>query len=567
MSSPNQVRFHTRCIPREQLVPDHPVTRIINDNGLCDTFADDSLRFLRDLGVSVVETRAVWAMLEPKEGAWDFSSIEQAFEACDRHDMKLGLFAWPQHLPDWRLAKCSLKRLRCLEHDQDSRFLSFWEPETSEILGSFYDKLAEAFGDRAAMIYVGSAGCFGEPQYPQGVSHYRFFANSHNHIAFWCGDPLARADFAATMIRRHGTLGGVSRAWNHPLNSVADITLPAHKSNPAMWVDFARWYSESLTSFVDRVCAHASKAFPGTPRVMPVGTRGEPLIVGQDKWQIAQVAARYGMTCRWTGCGDYNDFAKTNLDARRLSSACRLLGCDFATESACFIAADNGMNCVYEQLANGVSMVHDDPGNFRRNATCFRDNRALYQGQQPKTRIAVFYSKLANYFVDGSWEPDFARQCVALRQRCDFEVLDEDMIAAGGLEHIDLLISFGGLVKEDGPSDTVRKWVRRGGTLLEDTTLLQSRHGFQTLAQASGTAAVEDFVAALQEALAHIDAVEGVPWGSLRSSCPQVSVTALGGELLVFNAASEPSTLQLGARSVQINPQSIISCSPAEEGL
>ena len=220
------------------------------------------------------------------------------------------------------------------------------------------------------------------------------------------------------------------------------------------------------------------------------------------------------------------------------------------------------MNCVYEQLANGVSVVHDDPGNYRRNATGFRENRARYQGQQPRTRIAVFHSKLTNCFVDGSWDPEFMKRCVELRGQCDFEILDEDMIVAGGLEHIDLLISFGGLVDGNEPADTVRRWINCGGTLLEELAPSQPQFGFETLATATETEVAQDFSFALREALSNLDAIPGVPWGLIKSGTPGVFVTAFDRELLAFNTALESGSIRLGEKTIAVKPQSIVSIPP-----
>ena len=540
------VRFHTRCIPRDTLVDGHPVSRAILDNGLCDTFSDSSLRFLKDLGVSVVEARAVWAMLERKRDDWDWSYLQRCREACDRHGLELGLFAWPQHPPHWFLEDCDIPRLRCLEHDRDAWALSYWDPRTADVLGRFYHELAGQFGRSPALVYVGSAGCFGEPQYPQGVSHYHFFANTHNHVGFWCGDSLARRDFARSMIHQHGSLDAVSRAWDRPLNAETDLCLPASIECPRMWIDFARWYTDRLTGFVDTICAAAEAAFPDTPRMMPVGTRGEPLAVGQDKWRIARVAAAHGMACRWTGCGDYEDFARTHVDARRLSSACRLVGCGFGTESALYISLENGLNCIYEQIANGAVVVHDDPGNFRRNREAYATCRPLFRGQPPRTRIACFYSKLQQYFNPGYVDEFYAEQCARLRRRADFEILDEDMITESGLKNLDLLISFGGWVTGAEPCATVRQWVDGGGCLIEHPGGSVSVHGsVQTLGQAASVSPCASLDEALDAVLPRVEAHDGLPWSALRCDGDQGYATAFDDALLLYNAGPTPCTWRI----------------------
>jgi hypothetical protein len=471
-------------------------------------------------------------MLEPSQDRWDWSYLDSCLEACARHDMQLGLFCWPQHAPGWFLEKCGIPRLRCLEHGQDSRFLSLWSPRTVEAFARFYQAVADRFGTSLAMVYVGSAGCFGEPQYPQGVTHYRFFADTHNHAGFWCGDELARRDFGRE--------------------------LPAPGKDPQAWVEFARWYTSSLTSFVDQVCTVARRAFPRTPLVMPVGTRGEPLATGQDKWQIAQVAARHGMTCRWTGCGNYEDFAATNVDARRISSACRLLGCEFGTESALYISAENGFNCIYEQISNGVTLVHDDPGNFARNRGKLIQHRALYQGHQPRTRIACFYSKLQQYFNDGYVDKFYAEQCVRLRARCDFEILDEDMIAHCHLDSFDLLISFGGWVGDGEPTATVQAWLARGGRLIEWMGgVAPGGDGFQSLGQAVSVEPSTSFDDELTGALAHVEIRPGLTWSDIRSDTDRCYVTAFEDGLLCYNAATSASRLQIAKQSHTLAPDEI----------
>lgn len=463
------VRFHSRHIPREVLNFDTPVGVQVRDNGLCDTLEPEVLARLKDQGIETIETRLVWWEIEPRPGCYDFSRFERCVSRIEKAGLKVGVFPWFQHPPAWyNSSGTDHVRFRCLKHDQDSTILSQWDPKTLEVYDRLYGELARRFGDRIKFLYAGISGDFGEVCYPSGVEHY-LFSPPHNHEGFWCGDRLARRDFQRAMQEKYARLSDLNNAWSTQFGSWDENLMPAMPiRNHAMLRrrDFADWYIGSLMRFTDAASNLIRRHFPKHDIAVPLGFPFEELWVGQVKSQAVKVAARHHMIARWTGMAFLKSFDRSNVLARRFASAAHYYDTPFATEAALTLTKDNAANGLYEALANGAIIVHDDPQNIFRAAEIHKKLRPAMFVSPPVCRAAVLYP-LADelYSIDDFQLNDFIDRAAELRRQCDYDVCDQHMIADGYLQRLDDLIVLVPTTIDESALSPIRQFLQRGGRL------------------------------------------------------------------------------------------------------
>ena len=489
------VHYHTRHIPAELLNFDNPVGRDVRANGLCDALNDDTLSRLREVGVELVETRLAWWECEPEPGRFDFSRLQCDIERIEKAGMKVGVFPWFQHPPSWYDAgHREHARFRCLEHDEDSSILSLWDERTPEAYERLYAAFARCVGDRLSFLYVGVSGDFGEVCFPSGVKHYRF-SPPHGHEGYWCGDRLARISFRTAMEKQHGALDRLNRSWGTRFEDWQEDLMPSMPfgdNSLERRRDFARWYTESLLAFTDRVCRIARKCFPQVNAALPIGFPYEPLRVGQIKSLATKTAACHGMGVRWTGAGFLKSFAKTNLMARRVASAAHFYGASFGTEAALIIEKENAANALYEGLANGASIVHDDPRNIQRAFDIHRQLRPRMVVDPPQSPLAVFYPLEGEMLETAATDIElFIDRGVSLRASADFDICDSVMIRDGFLEgKQDLLFLTGTPIPRD-VADTIVQFAQGAGRvwLFGDTgvSVLEETGTLESLAEDAGS--------------------------------------------------------------------------------
>ena len=187
-------------------------------------------------------------------------------------------------------------------------------------------------------------------------------------------------------------------------------------------------------NFADRVCGLYRTHFPGIPGGLPVGFVKESVQQGQIKSRAAKLAAKYGLTARWTGSANLGSFDRSHLPARRLASAAHFYGARYGTEAALIINAENAANALYESLANGSSMIHDDTQNIFRAAAVHAALRPKLLVDPPDTAIAVFYPVESEMLeMPGYNWTVFVNRSAEFRHVTDYDICDSTMIADGYL--------------------------------------------------------------------------------------------------------------------------------------
>jgi len=469
---------------------DTPVAKKVVGNLLCDSIEPEYAAQLKESGVTVMETRVVWWELEKEQGIYDWSKLDAAMEKIEQAGLTVGVFPWFMHPPKW---ENTLVRAKCLEHGRESSIPSIWDLRFLTVYDRLYGALAERYGDRIKFLYFSIYGDFGEPQYPHDTKHY-LFSSPDAHYGYWCGDDLARADYAAYLKGKYGNIEALNTAWDCTFNGWDDDLmpkLPLSENNLKCRMDFREWYIGALMTFTDKVCDVIRKHFPKVYAGFPIGTLHEGLAAGQIKSLAVKTAVKYGTLIRWTGLINEPDFGVMNLTAQRISSAVRFYSkCKFGTEAALELNDKAANHVIYANLSCGSHVLHNDLTNIQRGweryiywkdrmeelpVTC---DAALYypvEGEQlecmepeqayGKMKAAGIVANEAEGVLESALMKTLYREASALRRMCCYEVTDSLMIEDGFLYGIrDLFIASRCPIPEKA-ADKILAWVKSGGRL------------------------------------------------------------------------------------------------------
>ncbi len=447
--------IHTRHIPREHINLETPMGKRIETNGLLDILEGDNIKVILDAGVEYIETRLVWYCLEKEQGKLDFSRVNRDFDRIEKLGFKPALFVWPQHVPKW----VEITKLKCLEHGEECTIPSLWDERLLGYYDHVYGEIAKRYGDRIKFLYFGIYGDYGEYTYAIGVKQY-IFSSPHTHDGKWCGDELAKSDFALCMQKKYGSIDALNKAWgtNHKDFS-ADI-MPEIGVGGVAELDREKWYADSLTSFTDKVCAIIRKHFPNVRGAMPLGIVGDRN--GLCKSDAVKLCKKYGITPRWTGWAHLGDFGKSDSLCKRVSSAARFYGTDFGLEAALELYEGNAGNAVFEAVSNGATMIHNDPGNFARAIGLYKKLADMLKGEMPLIDTAVFYP-LEDIWVSKADIFDFAKETGSIRSHTDYELCDSYMIKDGFLKGMKRLILTDGISLPKETYEKIREFQKDGG--------------------------------------------------------------------------------------------------------
>ena len=301
------------------------------------------------------------------------------------------------------------------------------------------------------------------------MKHYKFSPPHNHYIGFWCGDKLARADFKKYIQAKYKTIDALNKSWKTNFKSFDEDLMPKmpfENNDINTRIDLAKWYSKSLLEFTDKICAIARKHFPETPMGLPIGCLFESLLggQGQHKSEAAKIAAKYNITARWTGVAYTQEFPKTNVSTKRLSSPARFYGAKFGVEAAAGIKGERVAAAIYESLANSSSMFHNDPASILRELPQYKEYDKYLKCLPVYCDKAIFYPWLAEITSSINIR-DFFTEFANVRRHCDYELADEKMIKDGFLNTVKELI----LVKNTPiPQETVaelKKWEEKGGRI------------------------------------------------------------------------------------------------------
>ncbi|MBM3495506.1 MAG: hypothetical protein FJX72_14465, partial [Armatimonadetes bacterium] len=433
--------------------------------------APSDLALLASAGFTLLQTDSDHQSTEEtRPGAWDYAGPDRAralalgagFDWC-----YFPHFAFP---PRWYADKIAFPRIRCLEHDQTVEAFSPWDPNFGYFLNRGYEVLARHYSARGAKpaLYLGVHGDYGEcglfigartAVAGQKEQWQQRFGNLHNHVGWWCGDPLARAAFRTAMLARYGSVEAVNRAWRTDYADAEAIAYPPGPGSASRrhWLDWVNWYRDSVSALTDTVCRVARRHFPDALLILPVGFANEDPRNGADNSMLAKVAARHRVHLRSTH-GGFRPFAENQAGMLgRLASACRFYGAPLWTEPPSAIEPDAQTARAFETISLGARGHFDWASNVSTGRDAYYRNSKHMRVARRVTDVAMFFPTTSHLLKpDDGYPQTLLRGTSAIR----------DGVLDGALDRYRVLVWWEGAVVEATVLERIRAWIQRGGALV-----------------------------------------------------------------------------------------------------
>ena len=209
-----------------------------------ETYWEDDARRMQECGVNTVRLGEFgWALMEPREGHYDFSLFDRAVESLGRHGIKT-IFGTPTATPPKWLTHKYPEVLDVFANgrpanDQSRRQYSYNSPVYRQISRKIVEALAQHYRDNTNIIGW---------QIDNEM-------NNENPDDFSEG---SRTAFRAWLRKKYGTLDELNARWGTVVWSQIysdwdQIDLPFQTPafhNPALMLDFKRFISDSATSYL-----------------------------------------------------------------------------------------------------------------------------------------------------------------------------------------------------------------------------------------------------------------------------------------------------------------------------
>lgn len=432
------------------------------------------LKTIKRDGVTAVQIYMHWNRIETeKRGEFDFSYYDGDVALLKEAGLKFVPFILigPKYAaPKWWLESDNFVPLRCLEHNKECPIDSIWNPAfRTEI-----DRVVKAFADHYLPMDVlesvqpGICGDYGEAIMPV---HGNWAGAYHTHKGMWCGGEDAKASFRDTMQKQYGNIEALNKAWRSYYKDFSEIeTFLSHKApSRTAWFDLVEWYRGSMTEFVDFWMKTTRKYFPDTPIYMCTGGVETPEHASLFSEQ-AKVCAKYGGGLRLTN--ERNDFFSNFFDCNAyMHNACELYGADLGLEPVGSMTKEGIGSRILGSAFYGNQQIFFYYGNIYpdnemdgERAQIFRKNIHLIHKRKTENKVAVLWPKYVGVMEGGI--PERIRPTAKfIRQRTNYNFVNENMIADGALDNISLLILPCDLYTDTATLDTICDWVEKGGIL------------------------------------------------------------------------------------------------------
>jgi hypothetical protein len=400
----------------------------------------ESLVRMKEAGLVADEDYIGWGAVERAPGQWSWQQHDAMERALHQAGLKYVAYTWVHFPPLWLREKTSERTLmRCLEHDKEAFYLSIFDPRTIEWYDHFYKNLHDHFGDRIDDVYACVLGPYGEGNYPLFVASW--VNMGHCHEGYWCGDPYAIQAFQIAMKRRYFAVTNLNQAWGANYASFDEVRPPAEcsaeKFKPSpdafptpqarrRWLDFITWYHQAIIDFAGQSARVALKYFPPEKvRLKPGGSAGgvNPLAWGTYCPGYAKMAQPYRITLQPADCQG------AVFADKWVGTAYQFYGVREGTEPAGNLSGPDFVRRMFSDASCGAAQFFTYE--FEAHAADMRKYVHLYTGKAGETEIAV-YCPTTLYRLGASLQPTIAA-AVPLRDLCDFDVLDELLIADGAL--------------------------------------------------------------------------------------------------------------------------------------
>lgn len=423
-------------------------------------------------GLVVFEDYVAWGAVEREQGKWDWTQHDRVCEAMKKAGLEYVVYNWVHFPPVWLRDGTDRTLMRCIEHGQDTNYLSIFDPKTVEYYDRFYRALSEHFGDRIDGVYACILGPYGEGNYPLYVPDW--VNTGHCHEGYWCADPHALSAFRDAMRGKYGDIAALNAAWGTSARSFADVRPPREiadglKPSPGefqtpelrrRWVDFMTWYHQALIDFAEQSVQVTLRYFPKHKvRTKPGGNAGgvNPVAWGTYCPGYAKMAGKYGIVLQPADCrGAY-------FGDKWIATAYHFYGVPLSTEAAGNLDPATFAQRMFSDASCGASQLFTYE--FLKHAPDIQRYVHLYTGRPGNTDVAVLCPTTL-YRLGADLQPTI-QAAHTLRDLTDYDVLDELLITDGALTRCyRTFVVFQGDFVEQAVLDRIVQWVQAGGTLV-----------------------------------------------------------------------------------------------------
>jgi len=525
---------------------------------------------LKHLGLVANEDYIAWGAVEREPGRWDWRQHDAVEQALHKAGLKYVVYDWVHFPPVWLRDQQKEKRalMRCLEHGQEANYLSIYDPRTIEWYDHFYRNLRDHFGDRIDDVYACILGPYGEGNYPLLVPDW--VKMGHCHEGYWCGDTYGVQAFQIAMKRRYREIARLNAAWGGDYRSFDDVRVPPEladekfKPTPAAfptaaarrrWLDFIAWYHQAIIDFAEQSVRTVLNYYPpGKVRLKPGGNAGgvNPIAWGTYCPGYAKMAQPYRIVlqpadCRGAVFGD-----------KWMGTAYQFYGVKECTEPAGDLDQTGFVRRMFSDAASGASQLFSYQ--FATHAPDIRKYIHLFTGKPGETEIAV-YCATTLYRLGGNLEPTI-QAAYPLRDLCDFDVLDELLIADGALttNRYTALVIFQADIVDQPILDKIDAYRRAGGKVIaagHDPVMNVEGTPWPGAEQLKRVAPLAKDRAWLRELSAQLAGRKGVD-GQLDG----LWVCRRGSQVFAFNSGAKSVETTLDGKTFAIAPYTIWSNHP-----
>ncbi|MFN0169256.1 MAG: hypothetical protein ACKV22_22765, partial [Bryobacteraceae bacterium] len=424
-----------------------------------------------------IESYVRWGWVERKRGVYDWSYYDAQVAEIEKHGLQwfpMLLAGSGYALPAWLYDSPDNFGFRCLEHGIKHDTQSIFHPFQTEYASRFIREFGKRYGGKKVLlgIRLGPSGDYGEAQYPARGPGYQF-KDSHTHIGYWAGDPLAQADFRRYLQGVYKNIGALNQAWHKQYGSFEQIHtfLPETAAVRRQRIDFANWYMGEMSKWCEKWAIWAREALPNSVIHQSSGGWG-PVQIGTDYSYQARSMSRVKGGIRLTNESD--NFADNFTITRMASSAARFYGAALGYEPGGFGSRRGVVARLYNAVTTGAEHLFYYGGNITSNdqaiGAWLRLGNMMDQRAKPLIDVAVYYPdtalKLDDEVLRYRWGSPYFTLARALRSELDYDYSSEQMIEDGALDRYKVLVFLWGHIIEKGAMDRIDRWLRAGGTII-----------------------------------------------------------------------------------------------------
>jgi len=525
----------------------------------------DSQRHLKSLGLVANEDYIAWGAVEREPGQWSWKQHDAVEQALHQAGLKYVVYVWAHFPPVWLRDQRKENRtlMRCLEHGQEANYLSIFEPRTIEWYDHFYKNLRDHFGGRIDDVYACILGPYGEGNYPLMVPDW--VNMGHCHEGYWCGDACAIKAFQTAMKQRYAKVARLNRAWGSDYRSFEQIRPPKEiadekfRPSPAAfptpqdkrrWLDFIAWYHQAIIDFAGRSVQTVLKYFPaGKVRLKPGGNAAgvNPIAWGTYCPGYAKMARPYHIVLQPADCQG------AVFGDKWMGAAYQFYGVKEGTEPAGGLDAPGFARRLFSDASCGAAQLFTYE--FENHAAVIQKYIPLFTGKPGDTEIAV-YCPTTLYRLGGNLQPTIDA-AYPLRDLCEFDVLDELLIADGALttKRYRAFILFQAGIVEQQILDKIDAFRRAGGKVIAvgDAPIKnvedQSWSGASRLVRVAPLRNDRQWLKELSRQLAGYRGVDGQLDG--------VWTCRRHNQVFVFNSTDKPAETKIDGQVIKLTPYAI----------